>query len=288
MTNVSGFSIVRNATTLDFPFEASIRSVLPGVDEFVLAVGLSDDDTLSRAGALAAAHPKVRLIETAWNFDLGSAVLSDQTNRAMQATSGSWGVYVQADEVFEDGGALRLRERIEEIDRRQEIEGVVVDYLHFYGSFDVVGTSRQWYRREIRAVRLDRSIHSHGDAQGFRVGNDDRRVRCVASGVTVFHYSSARPAWVLHAKREQDRAIYATERRKDPSRPLLAWFPGLRRFRGQHPAVVSDWVRDRAGQGSYVEPREFRRDHLRIWITMAVERITGWRPFEFRNYRLTR
>jgi hypothetical protein len=283
---VAGFSIVRNATILDFPLEASVGSVLPGVDEFVLAVGRSDDDTLARAHAMAAVHPAMRIIETEWDFSRGSLVLSEQTDIAMQACKAPWGIYIQADEVLADGGALTLRQRIAEVESDEGVEGLIVDYLHFYGSFDTIGTSRRWYRREVRAVRLDRGIHSHGDAQGFRVGIGNRRVRCRKSGVRIFHYSSARPAWVLRAKREHDRAIYATEQRKNPDRPLLPWSPGLRRFRDEHPALVRGWIEERRGAGSYVEPASFHRGDLKVWISMGIEKLTGWRPFEFRNYTL--
>jgi len=36
---ISGFSFVRNAISLDYPIAEAIRSVLPLVDEFVVACG---------------------------------------------------------------------------------------------------------------------------------------------------------------------------------------------------------------------------------------------------------
>lgn len=281
---IAGFSIVRNATLLDFPLEASVASVLPAVDEFVLAVGKSDDDTLARARAIA--DPRMRIIETEWDLSLGPKVLSTETNRAIAACRADWGIYIQADEVLADGGAERLRELIDRRHADAEIEGVVVDYLHFYGSFDVVGMSRRWYRREIRAIRLDRDIRSDGDAQGFRRGPDRRRAVSVRSNVPMFHYSSARPPAVLQVKRAHDRTIYDTERAKEPDRPLLPWAPGLTRFRGLHPAAVRAWVDARRGAGAQVEPPSFSLDAVRTWASLAVERTTGWRPFEFRNYTL--
>jgi hypothetical protein len=102
----------------------------------------------------------------------------------------------------------------------------------------------------------------------------------------MFHYGWARPAGVLRVKREQDRAIYATEQRKNPDRPLLPWAPGLRPFLGTHPTPVLDWVLARQSVGTQVEPATFQRDHLKLWLSLAIERLTGWRPFEFRNYTL--
>jgi hypothetical protein len=42
---VSGFTFLRNGQKLGYPFVASIRSILPIVDEFVIALGPCDDDT---------------------------------------------------------------------------------------------------------------------------------------------------------------------------------------------------------------------------------------------------
>jgi len=42
---VSGFTFIRNAVRYQFPVVECIRSVLPMVDEFVVAVGDSEDGT---------------------------------------------------------------------------------------------------------------------------------------------------------------------------------------------------------------------------------------------------
>ncbi len=285
---VAGFSIIRNATLLDFPLEASVQSVLPGVDEFVLAVGASEDDTMARAEELARRDSKIRLIPTEWDLTQGSAVLSQQTNLAMAACHGDWGIYIQADEVLADGGAVALRQQLLECTADPQVEGLVVEYLHFYGGLDTVGVSRRWYRREVRAVRLGADVHSHGDAQGFRVGTGNRRVRCRRSGVRMYHYGWARPSWALAAKRRLDHEIYPTERAKDPDRPMLPWFPGLRPFSGAHPAPVMPWVEARRDQRGYVEPPRYDRDAFRVALSLGIERLTGWRPFEYRNYTVVR
>ena len=43
---VSGFSFLRDGVKLGYPFVESIRSALPVCDEFIVAVGRSDDGTL--------------------------------------------------------------------------------------------------------------------------------------------------------------------------------------------------------------------------------------------------
>ena len=49
---VSGFTFLRNAVINGYPFEESIRSLLPIVDEYIIAIGHGQDDTLARVNAI--------------------------------------------------------------------------------------------------------------------------------------------------------------------------------------------------------------------------------------------
>ena len=62
---ISGFSFVRNAVKLYYPIVESIRSVLPLVDEFVIACGDSEDETTELIRSIG--DPKIRIIETVWD-----------------------------------------------------------------------------------------------------------------------------------------------------------------------------------------------------------------------------
>ena len=287
---ISGFTFVRNAVKLDFPLLPSIRSLLPAVEEVVVAVGKSDDDTLGLVRSID--DPRVRIIETEWDLSRGRAVLADQTDLAMRACRHPWGIYIQADEVLSDGSAERLARTIREADARPEVEGVTVDYTHFYGGFDTIATYRQMYRREVRAVRTDpaRGIHSFRDAQGFRVGADDRRIRAVRSTARMFHYGWARSAEAVQAKYEAHAEIFewSAERREARlGKSPFTWIPLLKPFAGPHPAVVRDWVAERADEArAEFGPPRFEPSHLRYYVSAAIEGLTGWRPMEFRNYRL--
>ncbi len=283
---ISGFTLVRNATKLDFPLEASIRSLLPGVDELVVNVGASDDDTRARVESIG--DERIRIVDSTWDTSIGHQMLATETTRAMAACTHRWGIYIQADEVLADGGARRLREIIGEVDGDSRVEGITVDYLHFYGGFDTVAINRRWYRREVRAVRLDpvHNIHSFRDAQGFRVGPGHRRIRAARSPVVMHHYGWARPGWALAAKRAADNEIYHWRGKMDQQRPLLPWFPGIRPFAGAHPEPVREWIAERQSEQQLIEAPRFEREHIRLRLSNAVERFTGWRPFEYRNYTL--
>ena len=167
---VSGFSIVRNAELLDFPVEASIRSILPICDEVVVNVGRSEDRTLELVRAIG--DPKLRILETEWELERGEALLRTETLRAMGACRHPWGICIQADEVLHEAGAPALRAAIEAADPDPRVEGIVVRYRHLFGDPCTEAVNRRWYRREVRAVRLDpaAAIHPYRDAQGFRAG----------------------------------------------------------------------------------------------------------------------
>ena len=62
---ISAFTFIKNGQILGYPFLQSIQSILTIVDEFVINVGESEDDTLSMIKSLES--PKIRIIESHWN-----------------------------------------------------------------------------------------------------------------------------------------------------------------------------------------------------------------------------
>ena len=285
---LSGFTIVRNAELLDFPVEASIRSILPLCDEVVVNVGRSDDGTLERIRGIG--DPKIRILEAEWDFSRGDAVLREETARAMRECRSPWGLCIQADEVLHEAGVDPLGAAIRAADRDPRVEGVVVRYRHIFGGAGWEAVNRRWYRREVRAVRLDpaRGVMPYRDAQGFRVGGELRRVRALLADAEYFHYGWLRSAAALRARGAVDRHLYPG-RRVPPaeSAAVLRWFPGLRPFRDSHPAIAAAWVAAHAHDPErIVTPPFFALEHLRFYASDLVERITGRRLFEFRNYTL--
>jgi hypothetical protein len=286
VVRISGFTIVRNAIKLDFPVEASIRSILPVCDELVVNVGHSEDETLDLVQSIA--DPKIRILETEWDMSRRNTVLGAETLRAMRACTHPWGIYIQADEVLHEAGAAELAAAVREHDPDPRVEGLLVRYLHFYGGFQTIATHRRWYRREVRAVRLDPAldIRPYQGAQGFRVGPEHRRIRARLTGAQMFHYGWARPAQALREKRELGKTMYPW-RNADERLPLLAWIPGIKPFRENHPEVAREWIERRLEDPERViAPRQFRWHHLRYYVSGWIERLTGVRVFEFRNYTI--
>ena len=282
---ISGFTIVRNAVKLDYPIVPAIRSILDLCDEVVVNVGGSEDETRELIAGIG--DPRIRILDTVWDFSRGGGTLAFETNRAMASCRGAWGVYIQADEVLHESGVATLRDRLRESDPDPRVEGLLLDYLHFYGNFDTLATDRHWYRREVRVVRLGPEIRSYQDAQGFRVGSGERRVRARVTGAPMFHYGWARPPQSMRQKFVASQEVFherVDQLEAHAELEALYWTPLLRRFTGSHPRAAAAWIAARRAAGPSVGPRRLKLAHLRLYLSDWIERLTGARLFEYRNY----
>ena len=198
MEKISGFSLVRNGAKFDYPFLESWRSLLPLVDELVLNVGKSDDDSLEIAERFAReeGQGKVRIFETVWPLNdpqkkKSGLILSEQTNLALEQCVYDWCFYIQADEVLHEDDLPLIRKAVEQAAKDEELEAVVFEYRHFYGSFNVIQETRSAYRREMRLVRKSSGAKSFGDAQSFRKP-DGSKLKALLSTARIFHYGWVR------------------------------------------------------------------------------------------------
>src|ERR1700761_6704897 len=114
---VSGFTFLRNGQKLGYPFVASIRSILPLVDEFVIALGPCDDATEAMLRAIG--DPKIRIIPTQWNerlrsdYSVKGFVFGQQKTIALYNCTGDWAFYLEADEVLHEDDLQKIRKVME-------------------------------------------------------------------------------------------------------------------------------------------------------------------------------
>ena len=158
---ICGFTIVRNAIRLDYPIVEAITSILPLCDLFIVAVGNSDDDTLELIKSIPS--EKIRLIETIWDDRQreGGRTLALETDKALAAipTDVDWCFYIQADEVLHEHYHPVVLEAMQRYSDVDAVEGLLFNYKHFYGSYDYLGNSWKWYRREIRIFKNSHRTH---------------------------------------------------------------------------------------------------------------------------------
>src|SRR6185437_10924797 len=198
---ISGFTFIRNGLALGYPFVPAIRSLLPLCDEIIVNVPRSTDGTLAAVRQIG--DPKIRIIESEWDESQRTAglAMSHHTNLALTQCTGDWCVYIQGDEVLHEDTLPLMRAAMERELANPAVQGLLVNYTHFYGSYWTYPYSFGWYQREVRIVRRDPNIRSRGDAQGFRtVENEKLRVK--QSGGHYFHYGHALAPQQAKIKRE--------------------------------------------------------------------------------------
>ena len=288
---VSGFTFVRNAIKYDYPVVESIRSVLPICDEFIVAVGNSEDDT--RNLVLSIGDPKIRIIDTIWDDSLreGGRVLAMETDKAFGAIAPdtSWAIYIQADEVVHEKYLPVIRAAMEKWEHDQQVEGLVFDYLHFWGSYQYTGDSRKWYRREVRVIRNDKLVRSYLDAQGFR--KNGRKLDVAHVEASVFHYGWVKPTAAQQAKQQSFHRYWHSDQWIEKTVPKTDAFDYsgmnfLMPFSGSHPQVMRSRI---ARQNWDFKPTRMKMSRsVFSFMLRLIEKKTGWRIGEYRNYRIVR
>jgi hypothetical protein len=208
---VTGFSFIRNAIKYDFPIVEAIGSILPICDDFVVAVGKSNDDTLNLIKKIGS--PKIKIIETVWDDSLneGGKVLARETDKAFQAISdeSDWAFYIQGDEIVHEKYLDTIYQEMKRWKDSSEVDGLLFKYKHFYGSYDYVAVSTKWYKNEIRVIRNNKNIYSYRDAQGFRK-DDNRKLNVKSIDAYIYHYGWVKHPQSMQKKCENNRRLYFT------------------------------------------------------------------------------
>ncbi|MEJ7589737.1 MAG: glycosyltransferase family 2 protein, partial [Ferruginibacter sp.] len=190
---VSGFTFVKNAVKYGYPVVESVKSILPLVDEMVICLGDSEDETDSLVASIN--DKKIKTIHSVWDKNLreGGKVLAVETDKALDATSGDadWLFYIQADEAVHEKYHALIINVMEKYKDDNKVDGILFHYRHFYGSYRFIGDGRSWYSKEIRVIRNDKNIRSFKDAQGFRF-NTGKKLRVKLIDAYIYHYGWVR------------------------------------------------------------------------------------------------
>lgn len=285
---VVGFSFIRNAVKFDYPIVESITSILPICDEFIIALGNSDDNTEDLIKSIDS--NKIRIIHTTWDDSLrkGGKVLAGETNKAFnQIKEADWAFYIQGDEVIHEKYLPIIKESMEKWKDDQKVEGLLLNYTHFYGSYDFVGDSRRWYRREIRIVRADKNISSFRDAQGFR--KNDRKLNVKHIDAWVYHYGWVKPPFEQQEKQKYFNSLWHDEEWikknvKQTNQFDYSTIDSLSIFEGTHPKVMQERINKLNWKFDF-DPTK-KNFGLKTKLLHWVEKKSGWRIGEYKNYKI--
>jgi len=272
----------------DYPLREAVESILPLVDELVIAVGKSEDNTLEYVRSFPS--QKIRIIETVWDDSLrkGGVVLAVETNKALDACNpdADWCVYIQADECMHEADYPAISEAMRKYAHDSRVEGLLFRYRHFYGSYDYVADSRRWYRHEVRIIRRDPAIRSYMDAQGFRK-NGSQKLNVQDTGATIYHYGWVKHPDAQNKKLEQSSRFWHddqyVQRIAEAGSFDYSGIDSLAHFSGRHPAVMQERIR-RVNWHFQFDPSQ-KRFALKNRILYWIEKQFGWRIGEFRNFR---
>jgi hypothetical protein len=287
---ISGFTIVRNAVKLDYPIVEAITSILPLCDEFVVAVGRSEDSTLELIKQIPS--DKIRIIETLWDDSLreGGRTFALETDKAFQKTSADsdWCFYIQADEVLHEKYHEVVRAAMLRFKDDKNVDGLLFNYKHFYGSYDYVGESWGWYRREIRVIRNNKNIFSYKDAQGFRK-KPNQKLNVKLIDAWIYHYGWVKDPRLMQRKIYNWYKFYKEEEWVSNNVVQEQEFDysavsSLELFQETHPKVMQPRI----------EKMNWKFDHdisLKKYSTKEkakrfLSNLLGYRIGEYKNYRI--
>ena len=267
---VSGFTFLRNAIVNGYPFEESIRSLLPIVDEYIIAVGQGQDDTLARVTAIN--DPKIRVIETSWNENMRDRgfVYGQQKMIAQYNCSGDWAFYLEGDEVLHESELPQIQEAMRSSLDDKRVEALYFNFFHFYGTPHQIGIAG--YRKAPRIIR--NTIRSTApDGLFFVVLDKNKRgryPRAVSSGANIYHYGHCRSVQKMNEKLMQVGKYWGDSHSVFEGYGSID-LAELRPFNGSHPAVMSDWLSREAEltfsqNSNYVLSRRDKRNRLRFWL----------------------
>lgn len=286
---VSGFTFIRNAIKLDYPVSEAIRSILPVCDDFIVAVGKSEDSTLDLIRSI---DPKIRVIETVWDdspeMKKGGRVFASETDKAFMEVpqESDWAFYIQGDEVIHEKYLDTVVAAMKKWKDDESVDGLLFNYLHFYGSYDYIGDSPRWYNHEIRVIKNNKSIYSYRDAQGFRKGaNEKLNVKPVDA--YIYHYGWVKEPGVMMKKLVNASAFYDGVkwlRRVDQNKSFdYSSVDSLSLFSGTHPEVMKHHIERKNWIFDY--DISFNRLSFRYKAKIFLKEHLGINSF-YENYRI--
>lgn len=287
--HVTGFSFIRNAIKYDYPVCEAIKSILPLCDDFVVAVGNSDDETLQLIEGIDPV--KIKIVQTIWDDSLreGGRVLAEETDKAFQAISekADWCFYIQGDEVMHEKYHESVIKAMELYLSDERVDGLLFDYLHFYGSYDYIATASAWYKHEIRVVRNNKNIYSYRDAQGFRKNhNEVLNVKPIQA--VIHHYGWVKPPANMQMKQKYFQKLWHDDEWVKSNVASADEFDysqidKLEVFKGSHPAVMKERIERINWKFSHDISRN--KTSLKDKLKSLGKKYLG-KDFNYQNYRI--
>jgi hypothetical protein len=244
---ISAFTFIKNGQILGYPFIESIKSVLPIVDEFVINVGDSEDDTLALIQSIE--NEKIRIIRSSWNERMKDRgyVYGQQKMIAQFNCTGDWLFYIEGDELYHEHDFYKIKKAMSLHLNDENIEALAFDFIHFYGNANSFLDSPGWYRSEARIIKS--SIRSYApDGLFWLVLDKNKKGRYPKAkkvGVSCYHYGWVRSEQQMNLKSEKVQKYWGKEHINIDYSQIDSSI--IKPFYGSHPSVILDWIPKKTG-----------------------------------------
>lgn len=293
---ISGFSYVRNGIDFDYPFLEAIQSILPICDEFIVVLGDSTDS--SREAILNLNSDKIKIIDSVWDMNnrKGGKVFAQQSNIGLDHVTGDWAFHIQADEVIHEKDLPKILKAIHSYNSNPEVEGLLLPFTHFWGTYNYIRTSRRVHKNEIRVLRNNQLIRAYRDSQGFRkyssieayeAGEKGKKLFVKKVDAPVFHYNGVRSKKTQEKKVHTFNCMYTPE--MSVSKESFDEFnynnvDRVEKFTGTHPSVMDERVKE-FDQPFTFDPKKAKWKPKDKFM-QPIEDWLGFKIGEYKNYKL--
>ncbi|WP_116964608.1 glycosyltransferase [Fastidiosibacter lacustris] len=241
---LSGFTFLRNAEELCFPYVQSILSILPICDEFIIALGKSQDKSPDILYQLTKDNPKIKIIETIWNehMQVKGYTYAQQKMIAQFACTGDWLFYLEGDEIVHEKDLDDIQKALQQYKNDPEVEALAFRYYHFYGNTNTYLASPTWYRYAPRVIKA--SVRSYAPDGLYWLVLDPKKSNRIGRYPKaklldnyIYHYGWVRPESAMSKKISQVNKHWGKSEGFDSKYsdidPKI-----LMKFVGTHPKII--------------------------------------------------
>jgi len=239
---ISGFTFLRNAQMLGYPFIESITSILPIVDEFIIALGPCEDRTEIMIRNINSS--KIRIIHTTWNENMKDRgyVYGQQKMIAQFNCMGDWAFYLEGDEVVHENDLNKIVDCCKKYKDNNAVEAIAFNYIHFYGNRKSYLDSPSWYRKEARIIK--NSIRTYAPDGLFWLVLDKNKIgrypKAICCDVNIYHYGWVRSEEEMNLKSKKIQKFWGKKHSKIIYENIDQNI--IKEFKGTHPIAVQKWL----------------------------------------------
>jgi hypothetical protein len=274
---ISAFTFIKNGQILGYPFLQSIQSILPLVDEFIINVGKSEDNTLELIKSISSS--KIRIIESTWNDSMQNKgyVYGQQKMIAQFNCTGDWAFYIEGDEVYHERELDQIKRSMEIHLNDSNVEALVFDFYHFYGNGNSLLNSPGWYRSEARIIK--NSVRSYAPDGLFWLvlesNKKGRYPRAKHTGVTCYHYGWVRSEDQMKLKSSKVQKYWGGSGEAVKVDYTQMDQTIIQEFQGSHPKIMKDWLTKDTGLYKLDSTYKPTRKQVKHRLMIKLEKLFG-------------